>query len=112
LTVIGALADQPLLHQLADHRRHAAGLMEVLAQIFAGGLQIDQQRHGVADRLPVLIGRSTPEWRARAVRWIGALVEPPMAELTTMALWKASGVRMSDGFRSSCTISTIRRPVL
>jgi hypothetical protein len=50
-------------------------------------------------------------WRARALRWIGALVEPPIAELTTMAFRKASRVRMSDGFRSSATISTMRRPV-
>ena len=41
-------------------------------------------------------------WRAIALRWIGALVEPPIAELTTMALRKASLVRMSEGFRSSC----------
>ena len=46
-----------------------------------------------------------------AFRWIGALVEPPIAELTTMAFSKASRVMMSDGFRSSLTISTMRRPV-
>jgi hypothetical protein len=32
---------------------------------------------------------STPMWRAMALMWIGALVEPPMAELTTMAFSKA-----------------------
>ena len=46
-----------------------------------------------------------------ALRWIGALVEPPIAELTTMALMKASRVMMSEGFRSSCTMSTMRLPV-
>ena len=50
-------------------------------------------------------------WRAIAMMWIGALVEPPIAVLTTIALSKASRVNMSDGFRSSDTISTIRLPV-
>ena len=50
-------------------------------------------------------------WRAMALMWIGALVEPPMAEFTTMAFSKASRVRMSEGFRSSHTISTMRLPV-
>jgi hypothetical protein len=44
-------------------------------------------------------------------RWIGALVEPPIAEFTTMAFSKAARVMMSDGFKSSRTISTARRPV-
>ena len=50
-------------------------------------------------------------WRAMALMWIGALVEPPMALLTTMTFSSASRVMMSDGFRSSHTISTIRLPV-
>ena len=32
----------------ADHRGHAAGAIIILAEIFAGRLQIDQQRHVVA----------------------------------------------------------------
>ena len=44
-------------------------------------------------------------------KWIGALVDPPMAELTTMAFSKASRVMMSEGRRFSHTISTIRLPV-
>ncbi len=54
---------------------------------------------------------ATPMWRAMALMWIGALVEPPIALLTTMAFSNASRVRMSEGFRSSHTISTMRRPV-
>src|SRR6478735_10040526 len=50
-------------------------------------------------------------WRAIAARWIGALVEPPIAELTRIALWNASLVSTSEGLRSSCTISTMRLPV-
>ena len=46
-----------------------------------------------------------------ALRWIGALVDPPMAEFTTMAFSKASRVMMSEGRRSCRTISTIRSPV-
>ena len=43
--------------------------------------------------------------RATAVRWTSALVEPPIAELTTMAFSNALRVRMSEGFRVSQTIS-------
>ena len=46
-----------------------------------------------------------------AFRWIGALVEPPIAEFTRIALRNASRVMMSEGFRSSRTISTVRLPV-
>ena len=46
-----------------------------------------------------------------ALRWIGALVDPPMAEFTTMAFSNAARVMMSEGRRSSRTISTIRSPV-
>ena len=46
-----------------------------------------------------------------ARRWITALVEPPIAPLTRIAFSKAAFVMMSDGFRSSFTICTIRRPV-
>ena len=51
-------------------------------------------------------------WRAIAFRWIGAFVEPPIAELTTIAFSKAARVSTSDGFKSSLTISTMRLPVL
>ncbi len=50
-------------------------------------------------------------WRASALIWIGALVEPPIAELATMQFSNALRVRMSDGFRSSQTIPTMRVPV-
>ena len=46
-----------------------------------------------------------------ALMWIGALVDPPIAELTTMAFSSDSRVIMSDGFRSYQTISTARLPV-
>ena len=50
-------------------------------------------------------------WRAMALKWIGALVEPPIAELTTMAFSNASRVMIFGGRRSSHTISTMRLPV-
>ena len=52
-----------------------------------------------------------PTCRAIAFRCIGALVDPPIAELTRIAFRKAARVRMSDGLRSARTISTMRRPV-
>ncbi len=55
--------------------------------------------------------RSTPTRPASARRWITALVEPPIAPLQRMAFSNAFFVRMSEGFRSSFTICTMRRPV-
>ena len=53
----------------------------------------------------------TPARPAIATRWISALVEPDSAWTTVIALSNACGVRISAGFRSSHTISTIRRPL-
>src|SRR4029078_11174884 len=47
---------------------------------------------------------------AIAVKWTGALVDPPIAELTTMTFSNASRVMIFDGRRSSHTMSTIRLP--
>ena len=106
------LVDQALLHQLVDDRRHAAGAVVILAEIFAGRLQIHQQRHLVALGLPVgEFQRDAGMCRAMAARWIGALVDPPIAELTTIAFRNASRVRMSEGFRSSAPLPTMRLPV-
>ena len=46
--------DELLLHQLVDDRRHAAGAVEFLAEIFARRLHVDEQRHLVADLLPIV----------------------------------------------------------
>ena len=54
--------------------------------------------------------RSIPTRPAMARIWITALVDPPIAALVRIAFSNASRVRMSDGFRSSFTICTIRRP--
>ena len=53
-----ALVDQALLDQLADDRRHAAGVVVVLAEILAGRLQVDEQRDLLAVGLPVLDRRA------------------------------------------------------
>ena len=50
-------------------------------------------------------------WRAIAFTWIGAFVEPPIAEQTAIAFSNAARVRIVDGLRSSQTISTLRFPV-
>src|SRR5262245_29394906 len=46
--------DAAVPHQLANHNRHATGTMVLLAEVAAGWLQIDQQRHIKPNRLPVL----------------------------------------------------------
>src|SRR3569832_2955096 len=51
-----------------------------------------------------------PARRAMATTWMMALVEPPIAMCTLIALSKAAGVRIFDGVKSSHTMSTIRRP--
>src|ERR1700753_3745904 len=53
VAVIAASAVRPLRLQLVTPRRPAAGVVVVLAEVFAGRLQVDEQRHLVADRLPV-----------------------------------------------------------
>ena len=50
-------------------------------------------------------------WRAIALIWMGALVEPPIALLTAMAFSKAARVRTFTGVRSSWIIATILRPL-
>ena len=52
-----------------------------------------------------------PARPAIAIRWINALVEPDSACVVTIALSNAFAVRKSLGFKSSHTISTMRRPV-
>ena len=46
-----------------------------------------------------------------ATRCTMALVDPPSAMTQVIAFSKAFSVKISEGFRSSQTISTIRRPV-
>ena len=55
--------------------------------------------------------RSTPQRPAMASRCTTALVDPPMAMSARIAFSKASRVRILSGVRSSCTISTARRPL-
>ena len=50
-------------------------------------------------------------WRAIALMCGGQLVEAPSALAATMAFSNALRVRMSEGFRSSHTMSTMRLPV-
>ena len=48
------LMDELALHQFVDDRRNAAGAVIFFAKVFAGGLHVDEQRHLVPDRLPIL----------------------------------------------------------
>ena len=54
-TVSAPVVDLAALHQLVDHGRHAAGAVILLAQVLARRLQVDEQRDGVADLLPVVV---------------------------------------------------------
>ena len=47
-----------------------------------------------------------------AIRWITALVEPPMAASVRIAFSKASRVSTLEMVWSSRTMSTMRRPAL
>jgi hypothetical protein len=53
---------------------------------------------------------ATPARRAMAMTWMIALVEPPSAMCTRIALSNAAGLRILFGAKSSHTISTARRP--
>ena len=50
----GVLVDEAGLHQLVDDAGYAAGAVELLAEVLARGLHVDQQRDVVAVGLPVL----------------------------------------------------------
>jgi hypothetical protein len=54
--------------------------------------------------------RSMPARRAMAMKWTIALVEPPIAMCTLMALSNDAAVRIRLGVKSSQTMSTMRRP--
>ena len=54
LMVIASACRRLALQQFVEHRRQPAGAVIVLAEIVAGRLHVDEQRHVVADRLPVL----------------------------------------------------------
>lgn len=51
------LVDEPDRHELIDNRRHTAGMVIVLAQIFACRLEVHQERHALAIGLPVVDGQ-------------------------------------------------------
>ena len=82
---------------LLHHRRQAAGVAEVLHQVLARGLQVHQAGHlaGQACRSRRSTA-CTPMRPAIAIRWITALVEPPIAASVLIAFSNASRVRMFD----------------
>src|SRR5439155_1570118 len=76
-------------------------------QRFGGGAALDN----CSRRWKVSSVRLIPARPAIAIRCMTALVEPPIAISTVIALLKASRVKMRDGLRSSRTNSTARLPV-
>ena len=55
--------------------------------------------------------RAKPARFASAIKCTAALVEPDKAKVVITALSKELAVRISEGFKSSHAISTMRRPV-
>ncbi len=50
----GIFPDQAVLQQLVHYGRHAAGVMIVLTEVGARGLQVHEQRYLMSVRLPIL----------------------------------------------------------
>ena len=63
-----------------------------------------------ASKSSSVTAQCAPARRDMATRWMMALVEQPSAMATVMAFSKLWRVRMSEGFWSSHTMSTMRRP--
>ena len=100
-----------MLHQLGDDGRDAAGMLVVLAEILAGGLEVDEERHLVADRLPVLDLELDADMAGDGVdvdRRIGRAADGRVDDDGVL-----EGLARHDvgGLRSSQTMSTMRLPV-
>ena len=54
LTVIALAVEQSVLEQRTQHRRQAAGVVEVLHEEAARGHQVDERRHVAAEAVPVV----------------------------------------------------------
>ena len=68
------------LINFSQHRRQISGAVVIFTEILSGRLHVDEQRHVEAEFFPILDRQLDAAWRAMALMWIGALVEPPMAE--------------------------------
>ena len=97
--------------QAGEQRPQSAGEIEVLHQIGAGGEQIGQHGNACGRFCHVLERRARPR-RVRTSRSGGSRRWSSRRAPCRSArpFMKAARVRMSDGFRSSQTISTIREP--
>ena len=71
--------------QFAHQRAHAAGGEEIFHIAVADRLQVHQHRRGVGQFVEPLQRTGMPARPAMAVRWMMALVEPPMASSTRSA---------------------------
>ena len=81
-----------------------------LAEIFPGRLHVDEERHVVAKLLPVLDRKLDADVPRDGDEMTGDW-SSPIAEQATIAFSTAARVKISDGFKSSRTISTARTPV-
>ena len=106
-TVRRVAMEKPGLAERPDHGRQTAGIVEILHQEAAGGHQIDDGRHAAAEPVPIVEAESHAEPAGEAIRWMTALVEPPIAPLTRMAFSNASP--RQDPVESSCRRGPDRR---
>ena len=85
LAVSASQVQQPCSPISRHHRRQAAGVAEVLHQVLARRLQVHAGTAArCAEAVPVVERRArTPMRPAIAIRWITALVEPPIAALAS-----------------------------
>ena len=82
--------------ELVHDRRDPAGISEVLHEVLARRLEVDERRHGAGQTVEVVEVQRHARPPGDSQKWITALVEPPMAAKTMMAFSKASRVRKLD----------------
>lgn len=77
------------LGKLPKNARQAAGVAEVLFKIFSGGLNIDEAWQVRTQPVTIIETERNTHAAAMAIKWITALVDPPIPALTRMAFSKA-----------------------
>jgi hypothetical protein len=98
------MGEQAVTHQLGDNRGNSSGVVIVLAEVIAGGLQVDQKRDVVANPLPVVVVERNIEVSGDGVEMNGNVRRSADGRVGHKAFSNASRVMMSLGRRSSRTI--------
>ena len=103
-------AEPPGLQQLAHNRGNAAGPVKASPR-YRRPAEYSRAAEVVASVSQSLVWSATPACRAIATRCGTQFVDPPMAEVDHDRVLERFPRQNAIGVRSSCTISTIRRPV-